>query len=97
MLRGLRRRTSADTIADKTPMKRGRAEKVWAASWFHDGSAPGPATTTPPTWPTTRAPWYTTKARPSTADMAAKLRRVIIAARFKASRPDRGCPNRPPK
>ena len=35
-----------------------------------------------------RAPWYTTKTEPSTADMAAKLRRVIIAARFKASRPD---------
>ena len=29
------------------------------------------------------APWYTTKAEPSTADMTAKLRRVIIAARFK--------------
>ncbi len=28
-------------------------------------------------------PWYTTKAEPSTADMTAKLRRVIIAARFK--------------
>ena len=35
-----------------------------------------------------RAPWYVSKAQPSTADMAAKLRRVIIAARFKASRPD---------
>lgn len=34
------------------------------------------------------APWYTTKAEPSTADMTAKLRRVIIAARFKPSRPD---------
>ena len=34
------------------------------------------------------APWYTSKAEPATADMAAKLRRVIIAARFKASRPD---------
>jgi hypothetical protein len=33
------------------------------------------------------APWYTTKAEPSTADMTAKLRRVIIAARFKPSRP----------
>ena len=33
------------------------------------------------------APWYTTKTQPSTADMAAKLRRVIIAARFKATRP----------
>ena len=28
------------------------------------------------------------KAQPSTADMAAKLRRVIIAARIKAPRPD---------
>jgi hypothetical protein len=36
----------------------------------------------------TLAPWYTSKAEPSTADMAAKLRRVLIAARFKASRPD---------
>jgi hypothetical protein len=35
-----------------------------------------------------RAPWYRTKARPSTADMTAKLRRVLIAARFKASHPD---------
>jgi Transposase DDE domain len=40
----------------------------------------------------TRAPWYTAKAHPSTADMAAKLRRVIIAARFKASRPDQPTP-----
>ena len=39
-----------------------------------------------------RAPWYATKAQPSTADMAAKLRRVIIAARFKASRPDQPTP-----
>ncbi len=38
-----------------------------------------------------RAPWYTTKAQPSTANMAGKLRRVLIAARFRASRPDRGC------
>jgi DDE superfamily endonuclease len=38
------------------------------------------------------APWYTTKAEPSTADMTAKLRRVIIAARFKASRPDQPTP-----
>jgi DDE superfamily endonuclease len=29
------------------------------------------------------APWYTSKTEPSTTDMAAKLRRVIIAARFK--------------
>ena len=35
-----------------------------------------------------RAPWYTAKAQPSTADMAGKLRRVIIAARFNPSRPD---------
>lgn len=32
-----------------------------------------------------RAPWYTTKAQPSTADMIAKLRRVLIAARFPTS------------
>jgi hypothetical protein len=36
------------------------------------------------------APWYTSKAEPSTADMAAKLRRVIIAAKFK-----RPCPDQP--
>ena len=39
-----------------------------------------------------RAPWYTTKTQPSTADMAAKLRRVIIAARFKATSPDQPTP-----
>ena len=39
-----------------------------------------------------RAPWYASKAQPSTADMGAKLRRVIIAARFKASRPDQPTP-----
>jgi hypothetical protein len=35
-----------------------------------------------------RSPWYTTKTLPSTADMAAKLRRVIIAARFRLFHPD---------
>jgi hypothetical protein len=39
-----------------------------------------------------RAPWYATKGQPSTADMGAKLRRVIIAARFRASRPDQPTP-----
>ena len=34
------------------------------------------------------APWYTSKTEPSTADMTAKLRRVIIAARFKRVHPD---------
>jgi hypothetical protein len=34
------------------------------------------------------APRYTSKAEPSTADMTAKLRRVIIAAKFKPVRPD---------
>ena len=38
------------------------------------------------------SPWYTSKAEPATADMAAKLRRVIIAARFKASRPHQPTP-----
>jgi hypothetical protein len=35
-----------------------------------------------------RAPWYRSKTQPSTADMLAKLRRVLIAARFRASHPD---------
>jgi hypothetical protein len=38
------------------------------------------------------APWYASKAEPATADMAAKLRRVIIAARFRATRPDQPTP-----
>jgi hypothetical protein len=39
-----------------------------------------------------RAPWHRAKARPSTADMAAKLRPVLIAAKFQASRPDQPAP-----
>ena len=39
----------------------------------------------------TAAPWYTSKTEPSTADMTAKLRRVIIAAKFKRVHADRGC------
>lgn len=39
-----------------------------------------------------RAPWYTTKSQPSTADMTALLRRVVIAARFRASHPDQPTP-----
>jgi hypothetical protein len=39
-----------------------------------------------------RAPWYRSKSRPSTADMLGKLRRVLIAARFSASRPDQPTP-----
>jgi len=38
------------------------------------------------------SPWHTSKAEPATADMAAKLRRVIITARFKASRPHQPTP-----
>jgi hypothetical protein len=34
------------------------------------------------------APWYTSKTEPSTAGMTAKLRRVIIAAKFKRVRAD---------
>jgi hypothetical protein len=41
-----------------------------------------------------RAPWYTTKVQPSTADMAGKLRRVLIAARFKASRSGQPAPKK---
>jgi hypothetical protein len=39
-----------------------------------------------------RAPWYTTKTQPSTADMLAKLRRVLIAARFRVSHPGQPTP-----
>jgi hypothetical protein len=38
------------------------------------------------------APWYTAKTEPSTADMTAKLRRVLIAARFKRTSPDQAKP-----
>src|SRR5271155_4308880 len=34
--------TPVDVAVDDTLFKR-RGKKVWAASWFHDGSAPGPA------------------------------------------------------
>jgi hypothetical protein len=34
-----------------------------------------------------RRPWYRTKTNPSTSDMLAKLRRVLIAARFLPARP----------
>jgi DDE superfamily endonuclease len=39
-----------------------------------------------------RAPWYASKAQPSTADMLAKLRRVLIAVKFRASRPGQPTP-----
>jgi hypothetical protein len=38
------------------------------------------------------APWYTAKTEPSTADMTAKLRRVIIAAKFKRLHADQPQP-----
>jgi hypothetical protein len=39
-----------------------------------------------------RAPWYRTKSQPSTADMIAKLRRVLIAAKFRSSHRDQPTP-----
>jgi hypothetical protein len=39
-----------------------------------------------------RAPWYTTKAEPSTADMIAKLRRVLIAAKYQPGHPTEPTP-----
>ncbi|SNQ50453.1 transposase [Frankia canadensis] len=35
----------------------------------------------------TRAPWHTSKTRPSTTDLAAKLRRVLITAQYRPTRP----------
>lgn len=40
-----------------------------------------------------RTPWHTTKTEPSFADMTAKLRRFIIAARFSAAAPGRPTPD----
>jgi len=39
-----------------------------------------------------RAPWHASKAQPSTADMLAKLRSILIAAKFRASHPHRPTP-----
>ena len=39
-----------------------------------------------------RAPWYRTKSQPSTADMIAKLRRVLIAAKYRTSHRDQPTP-----
>ena len=39
-----------------------------------------------------RRPWYRTKTNPSTSDMLAKLRRVLIAARFRCARPEQPTP-----
>ena len=41
-----------------------------------------------------RAPWYTTKAEPSTADMTAKLRRVLIAAKYLPVHPSEPTPQK---
>jgi hypothetical protein len=40
----------------------------------------------------TRARWYTTKTEPFYDDMAVKLRRVIIAARFRSPCPEQATP-----
>jgi hypothetical protein len=42
-----------------------------------------------------RARWYTTKTEPSYDDMTIKLRRVIIAARFRGPRPEQATPQEP--
>jgi hypothetical protein len=39
-----------------------------------------------------RAPWYTTKTHPSTADMLGKLRRVLTAAKYQVTRPEQPTP-----
>ena len=39
-----------------------------------------------------RARWYTTKTEPSYDDMTVKLRRVIIAARFRGRCPEQATP-----
>ena len=44
-----------------------------------------------------RARWYTTKTEPSYDDMAVKLRRVIITARFRSPRPEQAVSRSPRK
>ncbi|ABD12437.1 IS4 family transposase [Frankia sp. B2] len=39
-----------------------------------------------------RAPWYTTKTRPSTADLLAKHRRVLIATKYQPAHPEQPTP-----
>lgn len=41
------------------------------------------------------SPWYQSKTEPSFEDMTVKLRRVIIAARFRSPRPDLATPKKP--
>jgi hypothetical protein len=53
------------------------------ACWFAAGARPANVAEH-----RARAPWYASKGQPSTADMAAKFRCVIVAARFRASRPE---------
>ncbi len=44
-----------------------------------------------------RAPWYRAKAEPSTADMIAKLRRVLIAAKYRPAHTGEPTPRRNPR
>ncbi|SBW22994.1 transposase, IS4 [Candidatus Protofrankia californiensis] len=39
-----------------------------------------------------RAPWYTTRTNPSTADMIGKLRRVLIATKYQVTHPEQPTP-----
>jgi len=52
-----------------------------------------PPTTWPATGPGPR--WYTTTTEPSYDDMTIKLRRVIIAARFRSPCPKQATPQEP--
>ena len=44
-----------------------------------------------------RAPWYRSKTQPSTADMIAKFRRVLITAKFRSSRYHQPIPEENPR
>jgi hypothetical protein len=43
----------------------------------------------------TRSRWYVTKAEPSFDAMTIKLRRVIIAAKYRPHSPEQATPNKP--
>ncbi len=70
------------TVAIGDTLFRRRGKRVWAASWFHHGSAPGPAKT-----------GYGNKwVIAAVVVRLPAVRRVIIVARFKASRPGQPAP-----
>lgn len=77
-------RPSAGSQVTQPDTHRGIAAVTWYATAGHDPADVHQRRSL--------SPWYTSEAEPATADMAAKVRRVIIAARFKESRAEQPTP-----